>query len=39
MIGMEGNSYFRLRVSGIGKDADWWPDYGVHLHEGKCDGR
>ena len=33
MIGMDGRSYFRLRVSGIdAKDGV----YGVHLHQGTC---
>jgi superoxide dismutase, Cu-Zn family len=33
MIGMDGTSLFRLRVSGIdAKDGA----YGVHLHQGKC---
>jgi superoxide dismutase, Cu-Zn family len=33
MIGMDGRSYFSLRVSGIdAKDGV----YGVHLHQGKC---
>ena len=34
MIGMDGRSFFRLRVSGIAaKDGK----YGVHLHQGTCD--
>ena len=34
MLGMDGKSFFRLRVSGIdAKDGV----YGVHLHQGKCD--
>jgi hypothetical protein len=34
MIGMDGRSFFRLRVTGIdAKDGT----YGVHLHEGSCD--
>jgi Cu/Zn superoxide dismutase len=33
MIGLEGRSYFRLRVSGI--DAEDGV-YGVHLHQGTC---
>jgi hypothetical protein len=34
MIGLDGRSVFRLRVSGIdAKDGV----YGVHLHQGKCD--
>ena len=34
MIGMDGRSFFRLRVSGI-KASDGV--YGVHLHQGKCE--
>ena len=34
MIGLDGRSFFRLRVSGI-KANDG--DYGVHLHQGTCD--
>jgi hypothetical protein len=34
MIGMDGRSFFRLRVSGI--DANDGV-YGVHLHQGTCD--
>jgi hypothetical protein len=34
MIGMDGRSFFRLRVTGIdAKDGI----YGVHLHQGTCD--
>jgi len=33
MIGMDGRSFFRLRVSGVAKAAV----YGVHLHQGTCD--
>jgi hypothetical protein len=34
MIGMDGRSFFRLRVSGIDANSG---RYGVHLHEGTCD--
>jgi Cu/Zn superoxide dismutase len=34
MIGMDGRSYFRLRVSGIAATGG---TYGVHLHQGTCD--
>jgi hypothetical protein len=39
MIGLEGRSYFRLRVSGIAGAAGAAPGgtYGVHLHQGPCD--
>jgi hypothetical protein len=33
MIGMEGSSFFRLRVSGIDAKNG---KYGVHLHQGTC---
>jgi hypothetical protein len=36
MIGMDGRSFFRLRVSGIDADSG---KYGVHLHEGTCDAK
>jgi Copper/zinc superoxide dismutase (SODC) len=36
MIGMDGRSYFRLRVSGIAAPPTGGP-YGVHLHQGPCD--
>ena len=34
MMGLEGRSVFRLRVSGI--NANGGTTYGVHLHEGTC---
>ena len=34
MIGMDGRSFFRLRVTGISAEDDTSPTYGVHLHEG-----
>jgi Cu/Zn superoxide dismutase len=34
MIGMDGRSFFRLRVTGINATGG---TYGVHLHEGTCD--
>jgi Cu/Zn superoxide dismutase len=34
MIGMDGRSFFRLRVSGIDATGG---TYGVHLHQGPCD--
>jgi Cu/Zn superoxide dismutase len=34
MIGMDGRSFFRLRVSGIDAKEG---TYGVHLHQGTCD--
>jgi Cu/Zn superoxide dismutase len=34
MIGMDGRSFFRLRVSGIDATSG---TYGVHLHQGPCD--
>jgi Cu/Zn superoxide dismutase len=36
MIGMDGRSFFRLRVSGIGAEDEV---YGVHLHQGTCDAK
>jgi Cu/Zn superoxide dismutase len=36
MMGLEGRSLFRLRVTGIDKKAAGGK-YGVHLHQGKCD--
>ncbi|HET9301403.1 MAG TPA: superoxide dismutase family protein [Propionibacteriaceae bacterium] len=33
MIGMDGRSFFRLRVSGVHAKGT----YGVHLHQGPCD--
>jgi Cu/Zn superoxide dismutase len=36
MIGMNGRSFFRLRVTGIKAEDDTTPTYGVHLHEGEC---
>jgi Cu/Zn superoxide dismutase len=36
MIGMNGRSYFRLRVTGIKPKDD---PYGVHLHAGVCDAK
>jgi Cu/Zn superoxide dismutase len=36
MMGLEGKSLFRLRVTGIDKTAAGGK-YGVHLHQGKCD--
>jgi Cu/Zn superoxide dismutase len=36
MMGLDGRSFFRLRVSGIhAKDGT----FGVHLHQGKCDAK
>ena len=35
MIGMDGRSFFRLRVSGVDKSAAGGT-YGVHLHQGPC---
>jgi Cu-Zn family superoxide dismutase len=34
MIGLDGRSYFSLRVTGIDASSG---KYGVHLHQGKCD--
>jgi len=36
MIGMNGRSFFRLRVTGIDKSASREELYGVHLHAGEC---
>ena len=37
MIGMEGSSYFRLRISSI-KESASGKEYPAHLHEGPCVG-
>jgi hypothetical protein len=34
MIGMDGRSFFRLRVSGVDAEEG---TFGVHLHQGTCD--
>jgi Cu/Zn superoxide dismutase len=36
MMGLEGKSFFSLRIAGIDKAAAGGK-YGVHLHQGKCD--
>ena len=38
MMGLEGKSLFRLRVTGIDKKAAGGK-YGVHLHEGTCNAK
>jgi hypothetical protein len=40
MIGVDGRSFFRLRVTGIdAKDDAKDVVYGVHLHQGTCDAK
>ena len=38
MMGVEGQTFFRLRISGVKKTAVGGK-YGVHLHQGTCDAK